>query len=356
MRDESPIGHDEPVTNVSEKPALEPAGARVRALRSHRWLIGVWMIVALFALATAWRSHQVGVPMRDPEGLIFRWRLGKALALFGVFILIDAAWRTGRAGWTVSRAFAVLRSRWPADRVAIALSGLLAYHVVYVCYRNLKSWVAFQDMQDELLLRFDRWLFLDNSPAVLVHHLVGQDMAAYPLEVVYRSFTYLVVISVVGALAFSNRIRDGYVLLVAGIWVWILGVGAYYLIPALGPFASAPEEFAELPATKITETQTEYMAERAQILLHPGAADSFASIGAFASLHIGFTFMVILMLRYYGFNRAALMLTAYLVPVVLATIYFGWHFVSDDVAGVVLAFLAVLFARLMIYPRGRPAS
>jgi hypothetical protein len=62
------------------------------------------------------------------------------------------------------------------------------------------------------------------------------------------------------------------------------------------------------------------------------------------------------MLRYYGFRPAARAMTVYLVAVTLATIYLGWHFAVDDVAGLVLGLMAVLLGRLMIYPRGRPAS
>ena len=38
---------------------------------------------------------------------------------------------------------------------------------------------------------------------------------------IYRSFTYLVPLSVVGALVFTDRIRDGYVFLTSAMWVWI---------------------------------------------------------------------------------------------------------------------------------------
>jgi membrane-associated phospholipid phosphatase len=174
------------------------------------------------------------------------------------------------------------------------------------------------------------------------------------LAFVYRSFTYLVPLSVVGALVFLDRIRDGYVMLTAAIWVWILGVGAYYLIPSLGPFASAPEDFVHLAPTAITRTQVKYLEERAHLLANPEAGDAFASISAFASLHVGFTCMVMFMLFYFGFRRAAYAMAIYLAGTIVATVYFGWHFVSDDVAGIVLAALAVLLAHLMVYPRGRP--
>jgi membrane-associated phospholipid phosphatase len=327
----------------------------VVAARGHRWLIGVWVVVACFAVVTAIWSQHVGIPLRDPEGRIFRSRLTWSVVWFGLLVLVDVGLRTRRSGWTIRNAVSELRGRWAKERLAIALSGLLAYHLVYVCYRNLKSWDTFNHLRDDELLRLDKWLFFGHSPAHLLHELFGQHAAAYVLTTIYESFTYLVPVSLVAALALADRIRDGYVFLMSAMWVWILGVGSYYLIPTLGPFASAPMDFAQLPHTDVAATQVKYMAERAHLLQHPSAGDAFASISAFASLHVGFTFMVLLMLRYYGFRRATKAMAIYLVAVIIATIYLGWHYVVDDVAGLVLAYLAVLFGRLMIYPKGRPS-
>lgn len=318
---------------------------------SYRWLVGVWALVLAFAVVTAVRSHDIGVPMRDPGGKMFSGRLTSALVLLVILAVVDAAVRTFRTRGPVRAVWTSLRTRWTWQRVVIAVSGLLAYHVVYVCYRNMKSWNAFNPLRDEELLRVDRWLFLGHSPAVLLHDILGQHDAAYVLMVTYKAFTYLVPLSVVASLVFVDRIRDGYVFLTSALWVWMLGVVSYYLLPSLGPYAEAPGEFAGLPHTGITTTQAEYLAERAQFLAHPGASDSFVSLGAFASLHVGFTCMVFLMLRYYGFRRLARVLGAYLVVVMVATVYLGWHYVVDDIAGVTLAVMSVILGRWMIYPR-----
>jgi hypothetical protein len=233
---------------------------------------------------------------------------------------------------------------------------LLAYHLVYVCYRNLKSWDAFNQVRDAELNRLESWLFLGNTPASLLHDLLGQQVAAPVLAAVYISFTHLVPLSLVSSLVFVDRIRDGYVFLMSAIWIWILGTASYYLIPSLGPFASAPGDFDQLPHTGITDRQAEYLVERAHMLQNPEAGDAFASISAFASLHVAFTCMVVLMLHYYGLRRAAMVLTVYLAATMVATVYFGWHFVIDVPAGVAIAFLAVFLGRLMVYPNGRPAS
>jgi len=312
----------------------------------------VWILVALFAIVTGMWSYDVGIPLRDPHGTVFWSRIARSVVYFGLMALVDAGVRTGRRGWTVRKAVGVLRRRWTTRRLTLAMSGLLAYHVVYLCYHNLKSWDVFNQIRDGMLLGWDRWLFLGHSPAVLLHHLLGLHVAAYVLMVVYESFSRLVSLSFVAALVFTTRIRDGYVFIASAMWAWILGVGSYYLIPSLGPFSSAPREFAGLPHTMIQDTQAKYLAQRDYLLAHPHAGDAYAQISAFASLHVALTFVILLMARYYGLRRLALALTAYLVAIIIATVYLGWHYAVDDIAGLVIGYLAVLLGRLMIYPPG----
>jgi PAP2 superfamily len=319
-----------------------------------RWVARVWVVVVLFALVTAARSVQVGIGVRDPHGEIFVSRVALSLGLLVLLAVGEATVRTGRTGVSPRTVLEALRRRWTRRRLTLVLTGLLAYHLVYFCYHNLKSWDVFRQPHDAMLLQWDRWLFLGHSPAVLLHDLLGQHVAAYVLMVVYESFSTLVSISVVAAIALTERVRDGYVFLASAIWVWILGVGSYYLIPSLGPFHSAPAEFAGLPHTMIQDTQARYLGQRAYLLAHPAASDAFAQISAFASLHVAVTCLILLTARYYGLRRTSIALTVFLAGTIVATVYLGWHFAVDDVAGLLIAYVAFSIGRLMVYPRGRP--
>jgi hypothetical protein len=330
----------------------DEAAERLSPETAARLTATLWAIVLVFATVTFLRSHQVGVALRDPGGAMFRWRLASAIGLLVVVALGDALVRTWLGGWSWRGVAIRVQTAWSRQRIALVGSGLLAYHVVYVCYRNLKSWDAFRAPRDQDLLSFERSVFGGHSPAVLLHDVLGQHVAALVLAFVYKTFTYLVPASVVGTLALLPRVREAYVFLCSAVWIWILGVASYYLIPTLGPFASAPSEFAGLATTPITATQAEYLADRSHLLAEPGASDAFASISAFASLHVAFTCMVLLMARYYRWRRTTIALTVYLAAITVSTVYFGWHFVLDDVAGVVLAIVAVHLGRLMVYPPG----
>ncbi|MGH3509565.1 MAG: phosphatase PAP2 family protein [Nocardioidaceae bacterium] len=320
------------------------------------WLVRVWLLVAVFATVAIIGSRHVGIPFRDPGGDIFRIRIAVTLAIFVVLVVVDAAVRVGRAGWSVRRVAATVRSRWSGRRLVLAMAGLLAYHLVYFCYHNLKSWDVFNRPRDRMLLQWDHWLFLGHSPAVLLHDLLGQHVAAYVLLVIYESFSAIVSVSFVASLVFTRRLRDGYVFIASALWVWILGVGSYYLIPTLGPFHIAPREFAGLPHTMVQDTQVQYMAQRAYLLAHPHASGAFAQISAFASLHVAVTSLILLMAVYYRLRWAVWGMSFFLVGTILATIYLGWHYAVDDIAGLAIALIGVGLGRLMIYPKGRPAE
>lgn len=320
--------------------------------RDPWWVVRVWLLVVLFAAVTAAGSRHFGVPVRDPEGAWFLGRVAISLGIFAVLVLVDAGVRARGPGWTPGRTLRVLRDRWTRPRLTLALTGLVAYYAVYLCYKNLKSWNVFNEPRDAMLQSWDRWLFLGHDPAVLLHGLLGQQVAAWVLTLVYMSFSTVVAVAVVASLVLTDRVRQGYVFIASAMWVWILGVAAYYLIPSLGPFAHMPEQFAGLAHTWTQDTQARYLEQRAHLLADPQAADATAQISAFASLHVAVVTMLLLMARYYGLAWAVRVLAVYLAGTMLATIYLGWHFVVDLPAGVAIACLAVFLGRWTIYPEG----
>ncbi len=314
-------------------------------------MLRLWAVVALFAGVTVVRSHQVGIPLRDPHGAVFALRVALSLGLFVALVAGDTVVRARRRHRTLRLVPTMLRERWPARRVVLALTGLLAYHVVYFCYHNLKSWDVLNRPRDRELLRWDQWMFLGHHPAVLLHDVLGERVATYVLLAVYESFSTVVAVALVASVTLLPRIRDGYVYVASSVCAWILGVASYYAIPSLGPFAADPAEFRGLPHTMIQDTQARYLAQRAHLLAHPHAADAFAQVSAFASLHVAFTALIWLTARRYGLHRLARVLAVFLAGTVLATVYLGWHFALDDVAGVLIAVVAVRLGHWLVWGR-----
>jgi hypothetical protein len=302
--------------------------------------VRLWVLAACFAVVALVRSWRVGIPVKDPGGAFLVTRIALTLGLFLGFMAIEAVLRTPRGSRSPRSVRATAGRRWPPRRLAVASACLLAYHLVYFTYHNLKSWDVLNAPRDAELTRLDQWLFLGHSPAVLLHDLLGQGVAAYGLLLVYESFPTIVVLVVAGCV-FTPRLRDGVGVLASLIWVWILGTVSYYAVPSLGPFQDRPQDFAGLPTTVVTRTQALYMSQRAHLLAHPHAPDAFAQVSAFASLHVGVTTVITLMAAHLGFVRTARVLRVYLALTCLATVYLGWHFAVDDVAGLAIGWLAV---------------
>lgn len=309
----------------------------------------MWGVVAVFGAITLLWSHHVDIPLRDPHGKMFARKLLGAIAFFAVLAVVDVAVRWWRADRTRAALRDVVRRRLAPTRLTLVVASLVAYHLVYICYRNLKSWNALRATHDGWMLQLDRDLFGGHSPAVLLHDLLGTDTAAHPLAFCYKIFTYVCLVAVVGCLAFLDDLRKAYVMVIAGMWAWILGTASYYLIPTLGPVFSVPQEFAGLTHTSVTPMVLDDIAGRERFLADPQAPGAFAGVAAFASLHVGFTTTVLLMLVYLRKRVLAWLCGAYLAVVVVATVYFGWHFILDLVGGVVLAVLSVVIAHLTVY-------
>ena len=174
-----------------------------------------WLVVAAWVGIVAERSAALGIPVRDPEGQMFTNRLVKALVLLVAIALVEAVVRSRARGWSARNVMRVLRERWTGSRLLLVVTGLIGYHLVYLGYRNLKSWNAFNPLRDDDLLAWDRALFLGHSPWVMLHTLLGESYAAEALAAVYRSFTYVIVLALVGSLALIPRVQKAYVFLSA---------------------------------------------------------------------------------------------------------------------------------------------
>ena len=320
-----------------QEPTAPPTGPATDATDAS-WVTAarLWLVVLCFAGVGLVRSIQVGIPFRDPHGAFLVSRIALTAAISAGLVVLDGLVRAGRPVG-VRRVSIAIRERWTPRRTALAVAALLAYHLTYFTYHNLKSWNSFNRPRDQMLLGWDRWLFLGHSPAVLLHDLLGEHVAARVLMVWYETFPTLVVLAFPAAVVLARRLRDAYASIVALVWVWILGTATYYAIPSLGPFHSAPQDFAGLPHMMIQDTQTRYLAARADLLADPTAPDAFAQVAAFASLHVGVTAVILGIAWWHRLRRTTIVLTVFLAGTLIATVYLGWHFAVDDLAGLAIA-------------------
>jgi hypothetical protein len=309
-------------------------------------------VVTLVAALLATRA--AGVPLRDPDGVAgrrFVWVVCLVVALVGLDVVVRAARRSGTL--TPSRAAmrSVRRERWSWHRGVAVGSALVSFYVSYLAYRNLKSVVPLLrpgDLFDRQLADFERGLFGGNDPAALLHSLLGTGVQTQILSIVYVFFILFVPLSLAAAVVFSPNLPGGLFYATAASLNWPLGAASYFTLPALGPIYAEPAGFAHLPASDASALQGLLLDERLEFLRDPVASGAAQSIAAFASVHISMIFTAAVAAHLLGMGRRLrIALWVLLAVTTAATIYLGWHYVIDDLVGVIIGLAALALARAL---------
>jgi PAP2 superfamily len=333
-------------------PSAPLTGAEGRPATAGRG-VAAGVVVAAVTLGTALVATQIaGVALRDPKFVTGR-RLAIALGLVALLIVVDVVLRARRQEGTPLPSLATLRrvrrERWTPARTGAVLCALVAFHVTYLAYRNIKSVVPLLrpgDLFDRELADLDRSLFLGHDPAALLHSLWGTGISTDVLSAAYLLFFAFIPVTLALALVFSRDLRNGLFYVTALSITWALGAVSYVLVPALGPIYVEPEAFAALPTSGVAEMQAKLLGERVAFLRDPAATAQ--SIGAFASLHTAIVGTAVGAAHMLGAARAVKVgLWLALALTVGATIHFGWHYVVDDIAGALISVAALALTRVL---------
>lgn len=318
--------------------------------------------VALASLVTAVLvTRAAGLPLRDPDHVAGR-RLVLVLGLVAVLVALDIVVRAARKGGTLrpSRAsmLAIRRERWSLGRGLAVGSALVSFYLTYLAYRNLKSVVPVLrpgELFDRQLSELDRALFLGGDPAALLHDLLGTGSAAYVLSAGYMLFFAFIPVTLAVALVFSRDLRAGLFYTTAQSLNWLLGAASYFLLPSLGPVYAEPAAFAQLPVSGVTQLQEILLDQRVEFLRDP-AAGTAQSIAAFSSLHVSIFFTGVLAAHLLALGTRAKIASWLLLGVtIVSTVYLGWHYVLDDVGGLILGAMSIALACLLTGFRPRSA-
>ena len=310
------------------------------ALRAYALAVLLAVCSGVVAVVVA---AEFQLPLRDPDGFLGpAWvRLPVIVALFVALDVIPRAVHRRR------HVLHVLRERYEPARAALVVVGLGTFYLSYVSYRNLKGALPFArpEVQDSDLLLLDRLLALGHDPSHLLHTALGTGVAAYLLSAVYLVFLGFVPFSVVAALIWLRDVRAASWYVTALCLNWILGTVTYYLVPSLGPVFVRPERYADLPVTGVTSLQLGLAETRLDVLINPFSAEGIAGVAGFASLHTSVVFTAALVAHKLALPRVLRWtLWVFLALTLTATIYFGWHYLVDDLAGLALGGSAVAIA------------
>jgi hypothetical protein len=238
---------------------------------------------------------------------------------------------------------------WTKDRMALVVSGLLCFYFTYVSYRNLKSQLPAVEGNvqfDRELSIIDQALFLGHQPATVLHTAVGSGLSAEVLSTVYLWFLPLVPLALTAWLIWSRNIGFGYWFATSQCIAWTLGTISYYALPTVGPGIYYPWRYGTVNDSHAASLMTSLQWGRLDVIdaTSPslkGLTASLQSVAGFASLHCAITLLVAMMIQYTVRNRILqIVFWVNFCLTCVATLYFGWHYVADDIAGIAIALVS----------------
>lgn len=312
-----------------------------------RWPYTFAVIVSAAIGATAiYYSTTLGVGLKDPEGFLgpAYIRLPMiALLIFAAGILPQSIHRYGLKG-SLRGMHTILVTEWNLRRVGHVATGMLAFYICYVSYRNLKSYLPIlrgDTLYDRDMLRIDHWIFFGNNPAEVLHGLLGTTVAAQVLAVLYVLYLTVVPISVGAVLVLVRDYTVGAWYATAVSLNWVLGTISYYMIPTLGPAFYQPQSYYDLPENGASALQMSLLRGAFNFKENP-QGDSIFGIAGFASLHVSVVVTAALFLHYAGAAKWIRAIAwTYVGTTVVATLYLGWHYVPDDIGGAFIGWASV---------------
>ena len=312
--------------------------------RAYVLLIGIASLMGGLALLTA---ISLDKKMVDPEGFLGPSWLRLPLLVLGALaldMLPRIIW-IAKGHPKAARKVVVERwnTHWNRERITLVVMGLTCFYITYVSYRNLKSFLPEAvglKKYDRSLHLLDQALFFGNEPALVLHHILGTGIIAHFLSTIYLWFLPMVPLVLTAWLIWSRNISYGYWFATSQCLAWSLGTASYYALPTLGPGFEYSWLYRDLDNTGTTQLMDALYSGRENVLW-VGIEDSVQSVAGFASLHCAITLLVALMAQYTIRARWVhwVLWTNFGVTVV-ATLYFGWHYVADDIAGIAIALVS----------------
>lgn len=294
----------------------------------------------------------LGLPLRQPLNL-YMSRLTEAGALYLVSLLLIFLFKRLSAIKASSeekppladtvRAFAAERLTF--ERLIHDFRLLNAVAVMFVVFIQLKHLTPFirKSLFDEALLLSEQSMFGGELAGALLARSLPTEFAAVLSDAYVLFYPYMAFL----ILYFILRSKQsGSTFCTAFALCWFLGAALIYLVPSWGPCFYRPELFNHLAPTQMSELQSDLWKNKLFVESNPNSTEGVFLISGFPSLHVAIPLLGTILL--YPFSQAlALASGALTILTVLSTLYFGWHYVIDDVGAAFLVFLALVLQRVV---------
>ena len=304
--------------------------------RDSDWVLPALLFVTLqYVVATA-LSIRLGFPHIPP--LLGYFIIGMMVVVAGgVLLLLRSMWKLIRAG--EQRPAAALWGQFTINRTNL-LFAVLGIQLVVLQIGSL-TWL-------KTLMPLIVPFWADPMLADLDHAILGTDAwrlvtwlkPAEPLINICYGLWFPIKSATMAAILISPpSFRKSRAALAYFFTVGIFGVLGEYALSSAGPLfyqmLGLGDRFAELPLTYAVQTARGYL----WVNYTTGGDAIGAGISAMPSIHVALAAWVALAVRSV-FPRASLFAWAFYGLILVGSVYLGWHYASDGVAGTLAALIS----------------
>ena len=304
-------------------------------------------IVAVATLVATAFYFYFSISGRDPiELYAHRVSTGLGWYVFGLlvcfFLLRLRAIHEGRrSGLLVSRLETLRKFKMlyaNKDRVVHDLRLFHALSAMFVVFINLKHLLPFLTvtLYDQALVEQERWFFGGVLFSERLWQLLGFGAAEF-LSAMYE-YWYTYVAALILLMVFQRNASLANKFSTAFCLMWFLGLLLVVVYPTWGPCFYVPEVFEALPKTYMTELQHKLWMNKLHLDKNPMSEKAVFMISGLPSLHFAATILGSLFLSKVS-KFLSVLSWVFCFLTFLSTIYFGWHYLMDDVASVALVLL-----------------
>ncbi|MDD5428095.1 MAG: phosphatase PAP2 family protein [Candidatus Omnitrophica bacterium] len=222
--------------------------------------------------------------------------------------------------------------------LAVALFLLFLMGIFYVGISNIKPLVPLysREVYDGLLLRADTLLLggFDWPARICRFH--------NPFLNKIFNISYLSLFPMFGVtisfLAYTKNISAMRKFILSLMIVTLIGNLWHFLMPSMGDVYINPARYADISGVYVRNIQDFLYNKHLEILSAPGSFRTapFIGIAAIPSVHIANFLIFMFAIRGYSRLLSAVYSVVF-IGLFCSTLYFGWHYIIDNIAGAVMA-------------------
>ncbi|MCC6954766.1 MAG: phosphatase PAP2 family protein [Deltaproteobacteria bacterium] len=332
------------------------------SLRKKDSFVGVLLpelIVLFFALVALGLYHELQLPLRAPWGLYWSRIKGTAgcYAVSLVLVLLAARISHLRQG-RKQKVFVPHQYTWNAFRGQFLsrremLNDFRLLNItciMFVVFVNLKHLIPYLNPLrfDSALYRLDQVIFHGMSGGEFLIERLGARWAPTLSSGYTLFYPYVAAVIYIFVMQRNRRLANEF--LTGFFLIWFCGLLIAYAVPTTGPVFFMPDAFSHLPWTEVSDMQSKLWRHKLVLDDYPRHEAATYLISGLPSLHLAVPVFATIYL--WRLQRVLALLSGlFCAMTAVTTLYFGWHWLADDIVAILLGVGIARATRRYFAPR-----